>query len=211
MRDIIDREITPHRRAAIITMRELGYQFKDIKICTGVAISTASDIHCHAIKSLIAKWEGALSTAVHEAELQEVWESPGFGLIGENEGFLAEEMNQVEWRRDMRTRDKDNISLCVLLAKDCLNGKPCSEHLNALTDAEIDHLFLTVKRDFRTRRMCLVDMRRGARLSHVSDSTVWKTLRSRRIRAYNLKELFKFILKSKNQVIRLKYCMEQKD
>jgi len=53
-------------------MRELGYQFKDIKIRTGVAISTASDIHRHAIKNAIVKWEAALSSAAREAELQEV-------------------------------------------------------------------------------------------------------------------------------------------
>ncbi|PWW78728.1 hypothetical protein C7212DRAFT_341469 [Tuber magnatum] len=41
------KEITPCRRAAIITMHELGYQFKEIRVCTGVAISTASDIHRH--------------------------------------------------------------------------------------------------------------------------------------------------------------------
>ncbi|KAG0641128.1 hypothetical protein HOY80DRAFT_883758 [Tuber brumale] len=57
--------------------------------------------------------------------------------------------------------------------------------------------------------MCLVNIRREAGLSHVRDSTILKALRSRGIRAY--KELFKFILKSENKVIRLKYCMERKD
>jgi len=109
----------------------------------------------------------------------------------------------------MRTRDRDNISLCELLAKDCLDKKPRSGCPKALTDEEINHVVLTVKHDFCTRRMCLVDIRREAGLSHISDSTIWKTRRSRGIRAY--KELFKFILKSENKVIRLKYCMDRKD
>ncbi|PWW76501.1 hypothetical protein C7212DRAFT_82306, partial [Tuber magnatum] len=42
----------------------------------------------------------------------------------------------------------------------------------------------------------------------VSDTTVWKALRSRGIKAY--KELFKFILKNENKVIRVKYCIDRK-
>jgi len=78
--------------------------------------------------------------------------------------------------------------------KDCLDNKPRSGRPKAFTDTEIDHLVLTVKRDFRTPRMCLVDIMREAGLYHVSDSTIWKTLLARGIMAY--REMFKFILKS---------------
>ncbi|RPB02491.1 hypothetical protein L873DRAFT_1875998 [Choiromyces venosus 120613-1] len=78
----------------------------------------------------------------------------------------------------MQSRDKDKISLCELLSKDCLDKKPHSGHPKALTNTEIDHLVVTVKHDFRTRRMYLVDIRREARLSHVSDSTIWEALQS---------------------------------
>ncbi|RPA97573.1 hypothetical protein L873DRAFT_1918826 [Choiromyces venosus 120613-1] len=111
-------------------------------------------------------------------------------------------MNQVGWRREMQSRDKDEISLFELLSKNCLDKKPRSGRPKALTDTEIDHLVVTVKCDFHTWQMCLVNIQREARLSHVSDSTIWKALRSRGIRPY--REMFKFILKSKNKVVRLK-------
>ena len=75
-------------------MRELGYQFKEIKTRTGVAISTASDIHCHAMKNAIAKREATLANVPSEPELEEIWVSDGFGLFEVDEGLSVEEMNQ---------------------------------------------------------------------------------------------------------------------
>ncbi|RPA97195.1 hypothetical protein L873DRAFT_1771557 [Choiromyces venosus 120613-1] len=57
--------------------------------------------------------------------------------------------------------------------------------------------------------MRLVDIRRESGLSHVSDTTIWKALRERGIKAY--REEFKFILKSENKLQRLTYCEERKD
>ena len=56
--------------------------------------------------------------------------------------------------------------------------------------------------------MRLVDIRREAGLSHVSNTPVWKALRSHGIKAY--KELFKLILKVENKVIR-EYSLERMD
>jgi len=42
-------------------MPELGYRFKEIKTRTGVAISTASDIHRYTIKNATAKREAVQS------------------------------------------------------------------------------------------------------------------------------------------------------
>ncbi|RPA99959.1 hypothetical protein L873DRAFT_1902515 [Choiromyces venosus 120613-1] len=161
------------------------------------------------MKNAIAKWESALPDVPCEAELEEVWESDGFGLFGEDEGLSADEMNQVGWRREMQSRDKDKISLFEQLLKDCLDKKPHSGRPKALTDTEINHLVVTVKCDFHTQRMYIVDIRREAKLSHVSDSTIWKSLQSRGIRPY--RGMFKFILKSENKVVRLKYYMERKE
>ncbi|PWW80838.1 hypothetical protein C7212DRAFT_340962 [Tuber magnatum] len=166
------REVTPRRQAAIITMRELDYQFKDIKMRTGIAISTASDIHRHKMENAIAKCKATLPNTARKAELEEVWKSDGFGLFRENEWLSADEINQVGWRREMRSRDKDKILLHELLSKDCLDKKPRSGRPKALTDMEINCLVLTVKRDFRMRRMCLVNIRRESGLSRVSDSTI---------------------------------------
>ena len=102
----------------------------------------------------------------------------------------------------------DQISLLQLLSSKCLDFKPRSGRPAALTEVEKDHLVHTVKRNFTTRRMTLVDIRRESGLSHVSDSTVWKALNQRGIKAY--REEFKFILKPENKVLRLAYCNERK-
>jgi len=57
--------------------------------------------------------------------------------------------------------------------------------------------------------MELIDIRREAGLSHVSDSTVMRALHEQGIKAY--REEFKFILKDENMAIRKKYCEERKD
>jgi hypothetical protein len=80
-------------------------------------------------------------------------------------------------------------------------GRPPS-----LTEAEKDHVVATVKRDFETPRMRLVDLRRQSGLTRVSDSTILKALHERKRKAY--REDFKFIFSSENKQIRLVYCQE---
>ena len=72
-------------------MQEVGYQFKEIKTCTGIAISTASDIHRHAMKNRIAKREATLANVPSEPRLEEVWVSDGFGVFEVDEGY--------QWRK----------------------------------------------------------------------------------------------------------------
>ena len=102
----------------------------------------------------------------------------------------------------------DQISLLELISSKCLDSRPRSGRPAVLTEVDKDHLVHTVKRNFTTRRMSLVDIRRESGLSHVSNSTVWKVLKQRGIKAY--REEFKFILKPENKVIRLAYCNERK-
>lgn len=47
----LGKEITPRRRAAIITIRILGLQYHEIQAGTGVATSTANDIYCRAVRN----------------------------------------------------------------------------------------------------------------------------------------------------------------
>jgi len=47
----LGKEITPRRRAAIITMRVLGLQYHKIQARTGVATSTANNIYCQAVRN----------------------------------------------------------------------------------------------------------------------------------------------------------------
>jgi len=70
-----------------------------------------------------------------------------------------------------------------------------------LTEEEKDHLVNTVKKDFSSRRMKLVDIRREAGLSHVGDGTVFRALVSRGIHAYH--EEFKPILGPEHRLNRL--------
>jgi len=51
----------------------------------------------------------------------------------------------------------------------CPSGGP-----QALSSTEKDSLVALIKRDFMTPRMVLVDIWRESRLSHVSDTTIWK-------------------------------------
>ena len=70
-----------------------------------------------------------------------------------------------------------------------------------MTEEEKDHLVNTVKKDFSSRRMKLVDIRREAGLSHVGDGTVFRALVSRGIHAYH--EEFKPILGPEHRLNRL--------
>jgi transposase len=96
------------------------------------------------------------------------------------------------------------FDLRELLSADVLNPNKRSGRPEVLTEEEKDRLVATVKRDFKTRRMRLVDLRREAGLSHVSDQTVLNALHERKLKAY--REEFKFILTENNKKIRLVYC-----
>jgi hypothetical protein len=109
---------------------------------------------------------------------------------------------------DPKTPDSERtlgaeLSLQQLIAADVLDPKKRTGRPQALTKAWKDHLVATVKRDFKTRRMRLVDLRRQAGLSHVSDATVLKALHERGLKAY--REEFTFILSSENKQISLVY------
>jgi hypothetical protein len=60
------------------------------------------------------------------------------------------------------------LSLQELIAADVLDPKRRLGRPQALSEAEKAHLVATVKRDFKTQRMRLVDIRREAGLAHVS-------------------------------------------
>ena len=79
-----------------------------------------------------------------------------------------------------------------LVESKCLDPNSRSGRPDALTEEQKDHLVNTVKRDFSSHRMKLVDIRREAGLSHVGDGTVFRALVSQGIHAYH--EEFKPIL-----------------
>lgn len=62
---------------------------------------------------------------------------------------------------------------------------------------EEKHHLISVRRDWKSRHMTLVDLQLEANLGHVSRSTIYKTLRSFGYRAYV--EEFKFILDEENK------------
>jgi len=68
------------------------------------------------------------------------------------------------------------------------------ERPQALTEEEKDRLVATVKQEFETQRMSLVDLQCGAGLVHVCSQTVLTALNERSLNCY--RELYKFIRKN---------------
>ena len=57
----LGKEITPRRRAAIITISVLGPQYHEIHARTGVATSTANNIYCLVVRNatkIALNWRG---------------------------------------------------------------------------------------------------------------------------------------------------------
>jgi len=114
-------------------------------------------------------------------------------------------LHAVDNARNARLADGENLekplSLLELVDAKCLDPDTRSGRPEALTEAEKDCLIATVKRDFTTRQMKLVDLRREAGLSHVGDGTVHRALVSRSLHAY--REEFKPILGPEYKLNRL--------
>ena len=87
---------------------------------------------------------------------------------------------------------EEPIGLLELGEAKCLDPHPQPGRPEVLTEVDKDRLVETVKRNFASRRMKLVDIRREAGLSHVGDGTVFRALAARGIHAYQ--EEFKPIL-----------------
>ncbi|RPA96301.1 hypothetical protein L873DRAFT_1235776 [Choiromyces venosus 120613-1] len=71
---------------------------------------------------------------------------------------------------------EEPLSLLELVDSKCLDPDTRSGRLEALTEDEKDCLITTIKRDFKTQRMKLIDLHRETGLSHVGDGTVHRTL-----------------------------------
>jgi transposase len=276
-------EVTPRRRASIVTLAFIGLPFRKIEQITGVRKSTANVIFRHAVTNATDKRIEAISSALAasvkggepeewlcnaeerandakrwEQEWQERKERKGNTERADTYDFLASiedgiQMLNLQPPMESATPPPHNtaappspsrstaapplpsrstaappppsrstaaypepervlvtgaeLTLQELVAADVLDPKKRLGRPPALTEAEKDQLIATVKQDFKTRRMRLVDIRRESGLAHVSDSTVLKPLHERKIKAY--REEFKFILSSENKQIRLVYCQER--
>jgi len=105
-------------------------------------------------------------------------------------------------------RKDTGFSFLDLISAKSIDSKQRSGWPQALSESEKDSLVEFIKQDFTRRQMSLVDIRRESGLSHVSDTTFWKALKQRGIKAY--REKFKFILKSENKLRRLCQCLERR-
>jgi transposase len=168
---------------------------------TGVSKSTAHNIVRNAVTNAADKRLAAISSA---GDLEGEERTSGAGASGAD-GLLAS-MQRLDIGGSAEPQYAE-LSLQELIAAEVLDPKKRIGRPETLTEAEKDHLVATVKRDFKTRRMRLVDIRREAGLTHVSDTTVFRALHERKIKAY--REEFKFILSSDNKQIRLVYCKER--
>jgi len=114
-------------------------------------------------------------------------------------------LHAVDNARNARLAEGESLekplTLLELVDAKCLDPDTRSGRPEALTEDEKDRLITTVKRDFTTRRMKLVDLRRVAGLSHVGDGTVHRALVSRGLHAY--REEFKPILGPEHKLNRL--------
>jgi transposase len=199
-------EITPRRRASIVTLAFLRVPFRQIEQMTGVSKSTAHNIVRNAVTNAADKRLAAISSA---GDLEGEERASGAGASGAGasgaDGLLAS-MQRLDIGGSAEPQYAE-LSLQELIAAEVLDPKKRIGRPETLTEAEKDHLVATVKRDFKTRRMRLVDIHREAGLTHVSDTTVFRALHERKIKAY--REEFKFILSSDNKQIRLVYCKER--
>ena len=90
-------------------------------------------------------------------------------------------------------RELSLVELLSAVAPDKPTGRP-----QALTEDEKDHLVATVKRDFETRRMTLVELQCEAGLGHDFLQTILRDLNERGLKCY--REEFEFILNADNKL-----------
>lgn len=179
--------------------------YKKIKEKISVAESTASAIFRHVAQNAHTKWEKEEETlqvtvSVNPDDIFVEIDADLQALTITEPVPLTPPPLSITPESD-HSQSKYEVSLLELISKDCLDPDARSGRPKALSEEEKDRLIATVKRDFDTRRMKLVDLRQEAGLSHVSDSTVYKALREQEIKAYW--EEFKFILLPENKTTRL--------
>ena len=100
------------------------------------------------------------------------------------------------------------VTLLELIEPGNLDASKRSGRPPVLTEADKDKLAAFIRTGFETRRMALTDIKRESGFGHVSNQTISRALEDRGIGQY--REEFKFILKSENKIIRLRYCEERK-
>lgn len=172
--------------------------YQKIAVKTGVAKSTASSIFRHTVKNVIAKQDAAELRdflAGIDAELRALKITNSTALF--TPAMPTPTLIILPVPAPASDLLSEEFSLLELISKDCLDPDARSGRPKALSEEEKDQLVATVKRDFNTRRMKLVDLRREAELSHVCDTTVYNALYEHGIKAYQ--EEFKFILSPENK------------
>jgi len=115
-----------------------------------------------------------------------------FHKIKEITGVAASTANNI-WRHAVKnarqarvTSDESNnypLSLEELITSSALDANPRSGRPRPLDIEDKDKLIGFVKKNFETRRMTLKDLRRVAGYTHVSDTTIYRALLERGIRA----------------------------
>ena len=109
--------------------------------------------------------------------------------------------NAEKARHEARQRVEKPIGLLELVEAKCLDPNPRQGMPEVFTEEDKDCLVETVKLNFASRRMKLIDIQPEAGLSHVGDGTVFCALASRGIHAYH--EEFKPILGPEHRLNRL--------
>ncbi|PUU80763.1 hypothetical protein B9Z19DRAFT_1123129 [Tuber borchii] len=99
------------------------------------------------------------------------------GIVGVSEGDEDEITVTVPENIAGSSVSVPEISFLDLISAKALDSGSRSGRPQVLSSTEKDALVAFIKREFTTRRMVLVDIRRESGLSHLSDTTVWKALK----------------------------------
>jgi len=133
-----------------------------------------------------------LQSLLNPVTFQRIKDLPGIPISTANDIWLYSGDNEPDARLAEGGILEKQLSLLELVDVKCLDPDTCSRRPEASTKIEKDHLIASVKSDFTTRRIKLVDLCKVAGLSHVGDGTLQGALVLGGLHAYH--EEFKPIL-----------------
>lgn len=187
-------EITPRRRAAIVTLRQASnISFRNISTLLNIPKSTCNNIYRHAVKNVQAKHSAAglgYSPASDALLLPPPVDYPAnYDTIEVPQGLL---------NLNTAAPEPEELLLLALLDTECLDANKRTGRPKRLLPEEKERLIQFVHKSWETRRMSIVDIQQRTGLGHACRSTIHNALAEAGIKAYV--EEFKFILDEDNML-----------
>ena len=179
----IGTAVTPRRRAAIITMKSFGYSSRNIAAQTNVPKSTVNNIYRHALQNAARKrLEDCASTSACGPETQAgpVRSATSTGTQLQLPALPEPKPVQASALLPLAQA----VPLRELFSKNCLDTNARSGRPPALTRGQKKILVDTVRKDFGSSRMRVVDLQREAGVGHVCQTTALNALHANGLKAY---------------------------